>query len=142
MEKEDLKDIKKFVIEDYKFYDRRYEYVCLIISGFGLFACLEFSKMLINAKEPINDFLLSALICFALSVCVSMTTLSCEKEIRAYYLGLFFHNQDLKTKEASEKKSIKLENWVKRFGWLNLGLIIFAIMFLVLCAIEVHDILY
>ncbi|PPK92781.1 hypothetical protein LY01_02867 [Nonlabens xylanidelens] len=135
------KDIlKNSVLEDYKFYDRRYEQISLIVAGFGLYGCLEFSKMLIKAQESLTDFVLTSAILFGISVVLSLFNLRIEKQIRAYYVGLLLGYSE--TKKESILKSIRLENIGKISSWINLIVMIAAILYLVLSAVEVHNIIY
>ena len=127
MEEEELKELKKFILEEYQFYNRRYEQVCLIISGFGLYTCLEFGKIVLDTKQK-SCILLFAATGFVLSIILALIRLGLEKRIRGYYLQLFYDNK--KSKEEADKKSLRLENKGICIDWWNLCITSLAIILL------------
>lgn len=132
MENEAVKELKKITLEEYQFYNRRYEQVCLIISGFGLYACLEFGKIVFATKLKLH-ILLYAATCFALSIVLALITLRLEKRIREYYLQLFY--DEGKNKINAAIKSRKLENIGIRLDWVNLFVTALAVILLIVAAV-------
>lgn len=134
MEREDLKELKKITLEEYQFYNRRYEQTCLIISGFGLYGCLEFGKILLDTKQT-SYLLLIAGACFAASIVLGLITLRLEKIIRGCYLQLFY--DEVKSKTKAENKSINLENIGICIDWLNLCVTSSAVILLMFTAYNI-----
>ena len=119
----------EFALEDYKYYGRRFEQVILIVSGFGLFACLELYKLKNNSYLSLI-YIPAAL--FVITIILSLISLYNEKVIRDCYLDFMINPDSTESKKKSEKLerlNIRLESWALLF--LIVSIIILAIAFFV-----------
>lgn len=48
--KKDMEKIKEIVLNDYQYYDRRFDTVSMVFSGFGLYGCFEMLKWYLTIK--------------------------------------------------------------------------------------------
>lgn len=128
---------RDLAIDDFKHYGRRYEQVCLIVAGFGIYGVKQLAELNFMINQTIVFILVIAAVCFALSIILSLISLSLEKTIRGHYLQLFMGDKE--QKKDSSTKSLRLENIGIKISRFNLSLIIIGIVLIGLGAFQVFS---
>ena len=105
-ENNENKELKAFILDELKYYGRRFEVVLLIICGLALNLNFELLK---TGNQLGKCYLLFSSVAYLICVFISLYNLYLEKQIRELYLQLLT-GIEIEKKDAS-KKSLSKENW-------------------------------
>lgn len=108
----DIAKMKEVILNDYQYYDRRYDTVSMVFSGFGLYGCFEMLKWYLE-KEYQFAFLLSIpIVLWLIILFIGLHNIGREKRIREYYIAQLIRltNQDKTSFNILSAKNIRLED--------------------------------
>lgn len=79
---------KEMAVNDYQYYDRRYDTVSMVIAGFGLYGCSEILKWYLSNNYEYSYWLSLPIILWLIIVFLCLYNIGREKRIREYYMML------------------------------------------------------
>lgn len=132
----DLDKLKELVLNDYQYYDRRYDTTSMVFSGFGLYACFEILKWYLTTDYKYALWLGIPILLWIIILFIGLYNIGREKQIREYYLKLFspLSIKDQKELKAIHEKSIKLEDnltnsrkWVFIFSIMSVAFMLISL---------------
>ncbi len=129
---EDLKRLKEMVLNDYQYYDRRYDTVSMIFAGFGLYGCFEMLKWYLNIQYLYSYWLIIPVVLWLSILFMSLYNISREKRIREYYMQQVISIPKPKDKELEtiREDNIDLEDKLTNSRRWTFGLSIVGVVFM------------
>lgn len=108
----EIDKLKELVLNDYQYYDRRYDTVSMVFSGFGLYGCFEILKWYLTENYKYAFWLIIPILLWLIILFISLYNIGREKQIREYYLKLFSPDgiKDQKKLKTTQEISMKLED--------------------------------
>ncbi len=113
--RKDLERIKETVLNDYQYYDRRFDTVSMLFAGFGLYGCFEMLKWYLTTGYNLSLLLFIPILLWLSILFFSLYNISREKKIRAFYLQQIINGTELEGYKRNEMRdqNIILEDKLK-----------------------------
>lgn len=110
--KNELDKLKEIVLNDYQYYDRRYDTVSMVFSGFGLYGCFEMLKWYLTNSYQYAFWLGFPILLWLIILFIGLYNIGREKRIREFYIGLLTpkENKNETGFNTIREKSTKLED--------------------------------
>jgi hypothetical protein len=110
--KKDLQKMKETVLNDYQYYDRRYDTVSMIFAGFGLYGSFEMLKWYLTVDYSYSYLLAIPIVLWLFILFMSLHNITREKKIRENYMQQIISIPKPKGKELEtlRKENIDLED--------------------------------
>jgi hypothetical protein len=105
--KKDLDKMKETILNDYQYYDRRYDTVSMIFAGFGLYGCFEMLKWYLTVDYTYSYWLAIPIVLWLFILFMSLHNITKEKRIREYYMQQVI---SIPKPKGEELKTIRKEN--------------------------------
>ncbi len=110
--KMDVDKMKEIMLNDYQYYDRRYDTVSMVFSGFGLYGCFEMLKWYLTKDYQYAFWLGIPILLWLIILFLGLYNIGREKRIREFHIVLLMQieNQNKTESNNINEKSIRLED--------------------------------
>ncbi|WAC02260.1 hypothetical protein N7U66_00290 [Lacinutrix neustonica] len=135
--KKDLDKMKETILNDYQYYDRRFDTVSMVFSGFGLYGCFEMLKWYLTSDYKQSFWLAIPIILWLIILFWGLHNISREKRIREYYMQQIMNIPKLESSDLNDikKDNIELEDklrnsrkWIFSFSILGVVLMLVSLV--------------
>jgi hypothetical protein len=133
IEYQNTQDIKNIVLDNYKYSTRRYDVVCLVFTGFGLYANYELFKSINELNAGTTLLFISTLILLILAF-INLYVLRVESAVQGFALAHLMNSKN-ETPETVKRNGEKIDQQEKsqelKRGLIYMGLVVTTVLTLV-----------
>ncbi len=130
---QNTQDLKQYALDTMKYSSRRYDVVCLVFTGFNLFANFELYKP-VNELNVGTSLLFASTIILLVIAFMSLYVLRVESSVQGGWVSALYNSQDKSTemihKEIDETEQLESRQEFKR-GLIYVSLILTTVLTLV-----------